>query len=185
MRRPGSAGETVSKLTGCHFPFCRGERQRVFQNLVLGPSGATSPDSGFAAISAGRPHGSSPHLPCGTGKGNFEKSSAVSLTLDPDSSIMGFDDPFDDGQPESHPSAVPAASRVRAVEPVENVRKIVRLDSNAMIANRELHCRILSPRRNLDNAAVPGVFDGILEEVDDSTTDPELVGIDSQLPTAM
>src|SRR4051812_33268204 len=97
---------------------------------------------------------------CCTRKDKSERRSSSLTALHPDPSAVGFDDVFDDRQPQAR-STVAGLSR-DAEEFIEHARDVLPRNSAPVVAHRELHIPVL---RFLDRNLNPPVLGRVLQRV--------------------
>src|SRR5687768_5296290 len=98
--------------------------------------------------------------------GEIERGAAADAGLEPDAPVVALDDPLANCKPD--PAARVLVAAVNAVEHVENLSEIRRVDPDAVIAHREYPCVAFQPGAHVDArrnyAAEPhGVPDQILK----------------------
>jgi hypothetical protein len=97
-----------------------------------------------------------------------ERASGAERALDRDPAAMGLHDVLNDGKPQSRAPQFTAAGAVDPVESLKQPRQVFGLDAAALIddGNGDFQGRLL--RDDADGAAWLAVFDGVVEEIDDS-----------------
>ncbi len=85
--------------------------------------------------------------------------------LSVDASAMGFDDRSGDRESETGTPRTPASAAVDAVKALEDSVELVGRDSRPGVAHRDVELTVVRPRADRDPVAVPGVGDGVADEV--------------------
>src|ERR671915_1780104 len=111
-----------------------------------------------------------------------ERRAASLALLDPDAAAHPADELAADVQ--AQPRAADAAEhlRVEAVELLEDARQLLGRDAEALVQHAETHHAVGRLRAELDPAAVGGVLDRVLDEVDEDLSHAILVGRDGHGP---
>src|SRR5262245_27521987 len=87
-------------------------------------------------------------------------------------SAMEFNDVLDNRQPETQPSLLARARGVRLTEPVEDVRKKIRVDSNARVSHGDFHLGVGALKYDLNVAALWRELDCIGNEIPNHLLQP-------------
>src|SRR5512142_1948436 len=95
-----------------------------------------------------------------------------------DLSVVRFDYPFHQCQPETCAAAVAASRRIAPKQAIKDERQVLFGDSYAFVANADSHFAPLSFHGHLDSAPIPGVFDCVVEQIKHGTAQPQVVPLD-------
>src|SRR5438270_9787507 len=121
---------------------------------------------GGSAISGGPPGPSDGAAGGSQRQLESERGAAALLGFHGDLALVSLGDVPHDGQPEAGAAGGPAAGTVDAVEPLEDAFQVAVGDADAVVPHRDRHGEPLDLGRELDLAALLGVLNCVIKEVE-------------------